>query len=454
MFRPGKFAILFLLVIGLMSGAMQARAQQGSLPLVRDAEIEHILARCATPLFKSAGLQTGAVKIYLVQDDTLNAFVAGGQRIFVFTGLILATRHPGELVGVLAHETGHIRGGHLSRTRDAISSAQTISILAALLGGIAAAASGDGAAAGAGLLGGSGASAQFFLNYSRTQESAADQAAVKLMERSGWSPRGMVDFLGVLESQELLLGQRGNPYLRSHPLGYERIQALEHLVQKSPYRDKPAPDGFDRAHRMMQAKLFGFTRSPAATMQKYPAHDQSDPARYARAVAFMRQARTDEAIAELQPLIDQEPLNPYLHELKGQIYLEGGRVTESIPPLREASILSRHETIATLLASALIASQTREGNDEALEILKQVVRTDPDFPEAWRQLAIVHGRRGELGLSTLASAEQYIRSGQPKFAREQVERALRAVKPGSPEHFRAQDLELAVEILERQLKRN
>lgn len=445
--------VLLLLALGFAFSAAPSRAQEGGLPLVRDAEIEHILSRYATPLFKAAGLQSGAVKIYLVQDDTLNAFVAGGQRIFVFTGLILATRHPGELVGVLAHETGHIRGGHLSRTRDAISSAQTISILAALLGGVAAAASGDGRAAGAGVLGGGSAGQQFFLNYSRTQESSADQAAIKLMERAGWSPRGMVDFLGVLDSQDLLLGERGSPYLRSHPLGYERIQALGHLVQQSELKDRPAPDGFDRAHQMMQAKLFGFTRSPAETMRRYPSSDQSDPARYARSVALMKQARTDDAIAEIQPLIDREPLNPYLHELKGQILLEGGRVADSIVPLREASILSKHETIATLLASALIASESREANDEALEILTRVVRTDPDFPTAWRQLAIVHGRRGDIGLSTLASAEFYIRSGQPRFAKEQVERALGILKPGSPEYFTAQDLQIAADILERNLSR-
>jgi len=447
--RPKVLSILALLAFLL--GPVAASAQERNLRFVRDAEIEHILSLYATPLFRAAGLQSGAVKTFLVQDDSLNAFVAGGQRIFVFTGLILATRHPGELVGVLAHETGHIRGGHLSRTRDAIAGAQAISILAALLGGVAAAASGDGSAAGAGILGGSAAGQQFFLQYSRTQESAADQAAVKLMERAGWSPRGMVDFLGVLDGQELMLGQRGNPYLRSHPLGYERIQALEHLVNQSPLRDKPAPEGMARAHEMMKAKLFGFTRSPSVTMQTFPEDDQSDPARYARAVALMKLARTDEALAELAPLIEKEPLNPYLHELKGQILLEGGRVEDSIPPLREASILSRHETIAVLLAQALIATSAREDNDEALDILKRVVRTDPDFAAAWQQLAIVHGRRGEHGLSTLASAEQYIRSGQPQFAREQVERALRALKPGSPEYYRAQDLQLTVENLEKQL---
>ncbi|WP_417516758.1 M48 family metalloprotease [Minwuia sp.] len=420
--------------------------------MVRDAEIEHILAIYAKPLFEAANLSPGAVKTYLVHDDTLNAFVAGGQRIFVFTGLILATRSPGELVGVLAHETGHIRGGHLSRTRDAIANAQTFSILAALLGGLAAAASGNADAAAAGLLGGSAGSQQLFLQYSRTQESTADQAAIKLMERAGWSPRGMVDFLGVLEEQEIILGQRGNPYLRSHPLGYERIQALENLVRQSPLRDRPDPPELVRAHTMMQAKLYGFTQRPSETFRKYPESDTSDQAHYARSVALMQQARTDEAIRELAPLLEKEPNNPFFHELKGQIYLEGGRIEESIPPLREALSLSGHETIAVLLAQALIARDTEQDNRDALKILESVVRTDPDSPAAWQQLSIAYGRAGEIGKSMLAGAEQHLRSGKPKFAREQVQRALGTLKPGTPEYFRAQDLDIAVEALERQLK--
>lgn len=451
LFRLKVLTVCLFLALGLPMASPQAQEQ--NLRIVRDAEIEHILSVYATPLFEAAGLSSGAVKTILVQDDTMNAFVAGGQRIFIFTGLILATRHPGELVGVLAHETGHIRGGHLSRTRDAISSAQTISILAALLGGAAAAASGDGRAAGAGILGGQGAGTAFFLQYSRTQESTADQAAIKLMERAGWSPRGMVDFLGVLDSQDLLYGERGNSYLRSHPVSYERIQALEHLVAESPLRDEPAAPGLVRAHSMMQAKLFGFTSTPSAVYRKYPATDTSDQARYARAVAMMKEARTGEAINELQPLIEAEPLNAFFHELKGQVLLEGGRIADSIPPLREAAKLSKHETISVLLAQALIANNTAEGDEEAMTILQHVVRTDPDMPAAWQQLAVVHGRRGDIGLSTLASAEQYLRSGQPQFAREQIGRALHLLKPGTPEHFRAQDIELAVRNLERQLQR-
>jgi len=421
-----------------------AQAQIGNLRLVRDAEIEHILALYAKPLFKAAGLQPGAVKTYLVQDPTLNAFVAGGQRIFVFTGLILATRHPGELVGVLAHETGHIRGGHLARTRDAIDNAQTISIIAALLGGVAAAASGNGDAAVAGVLGGSSAGTQLFLSHSRSQESSADQAAVNLMELAGWSPEGIVNFLEILEGQDLLLGQRGNPYLRSHPLSFDRIEALRARVEQSPLRDlKPIPE-LVHAHSMMQAKLSGFVNSPADTFRRFPENDTSDQAHYARAVAFMKQARTIDAVTEMKPLLAKEPENPYLHELHGQILLEGGRIEDALPPLQRALALSSHPTIAVLLARAQIALGGDAANNKALEILEPVVHVDPDFPAAWEQLAIAYGRTGKLGKSMLAGAEQYVRTGQIEFASEQVERALRTLPEGSPDHFRALDIQLAI----------
>lgn len=427
-----------------------AAAQDRGLALVRDAEIEHILSIYAKPLFRAANLGDGAVKVYLVQDDAINAFVAGGQRIFVFTGLILRTRSPGELIGVLAHETGHIRGGHLSRTRDAVANAQTISILTMLLGGIAAAASGNGSAAGASVLGGQSLGQQLLLNYSRTQESKADQAAVDLMEKAGWSPRGLESFLEVLDREELLLGQRGNPYLRTHPLGYERIQAVEHMVEESPLADKPYPPELIKAHEMIRAKLYGFTKDPADTYRKYPETDDSEPAHYARAVALMKQARTDEALAEMKPLLAAEPENPYFHELKGQILLEAGRVDESIPPLRKAAEMTDHGAIKVMLGQALLAQQKPETDAEAIDMLEKLVREDPEFPGAWRQLAVAYGRRGDIGGSMLASAEQYYRSGQPQYAKEQVDRALHTLKPGTPEYFRAQDLDRAVQELMKQ----
>lgn len=432
---------------------MPTHAQNRSLNLVRDAEIEHILALYAKPLFQAANLDPRVVRTYLVNDPSLNAFVAGGQRIFVFTGLILKTELPRQLVGVLAHETGHIRGGHLSRTAEALANAQTLSIIAALLGGIAAAASGNGRAAGGLIAGGSTAGTGMFLAYSRNQESAADQAAVELMERAGWSPKGIVEFLGVLDQQSFLVGDRGgNSYLRTHPVSYERIEALETRVAQSPLAGQEDPADLVRAHDLMRAKLAGFVREPRDVMRDYPPEDTSDVARYARSVAFMRLARTDEALAEIDALIAAHPDNAYFVELRGQILLEGGRVAESLPPLRQAAESIQHAAVSTMLAQALIASNTPDTDAEAQALLEQVVRFENDNAHAWSQLAIVHGRLGNRGMSLLAGAEQYFHTGQLDFAEEQVVRALGILPKGSPDYYRALDIQNAIATIRRRAR--
>lgn len=440
-------ALVFLSL--LLVRPVSLAAQERPLALIRDAEIEHILALYANPVFRAAGLDLGATRVFIVNDDTLNAFVAGGQRVFVFTGLILATQNPRQLVGVLAHETGHIRGGHLSRSQNAISEAQTLSIIAALLGGLAAAASGNGNAAGALILGGQSAGMQMFLSYSRTQESLADRAGVELMEKAGWSPRGLSEFLEILDQQELMLGSRGNPYFSTHPMSFERVDTLEARVAQSPLADKPDPPDLVRAHELMQAKLFGFVREPQQTFGKYPDTDMSAPARYARSVAWMRLARTDAALKEIRSLVAESPANPYFHELEGQILLEGGRVEDSLPPLREAYRLEPDPMIAVTLAQALVALDTPPNDAQALELLNAIIQAEPDNAGAWQQLAVVHGRQGEIGKSMLANGENFFHRGQIDYADEQIERALRLLKPGSPDHFRALDVQNAIRDLRR-----
>lgn len=442
---PIRDITIVLLSALSLAFASPAQAQNQRLNLIRDAEIEHILARYAKPLFQAAGLDTGAARTYIVHSPEINAFVAGGQRIFVFTGLIMRAETPGQLMGVLAHETGHIRGGHLVRTRDALASAQTIAILTALLGGAAAAAAGDGQAAGALVLGGSGAGTQMFLQYSRVQESAADQAGVELMERAGWSPKGLVEFLEILDRQEGLLGQGRDSYMRTHPLGFERIEALEHRMQNSPTLNNQPPAELVKAHSMMRAKLAGFVNEPQETLRDFPPGDSSDEARYARAVAYMREARTDDALKEIGKLIEAYPNNPYYPELKGQILLEGGRVEQSVEPLRQAYNRSQHAAVAVMLAQALIGLESPKGNDEAEELLNAVIRNEPDNAGAWEQLAVVYGRQGKLAESRLANAEHYFNIGQFEFAREQVQYALPGLKPNSPDYYRALDVQNAIE---------
>ena len=411
--------------------------------MIRDAEIETTIRLYSAPVFEAAGLDPSAVSVHLVNNNDLNAFVAGGQRIFVFTGLLLRVETPNQLIGVLAHETGHISGGHLARTQDALRNATTASIITFILGA-AAIAAGGGQAGGAIIASGAAVGQRQFLSYSRTQEGAADQAAMTFLDATGQSGRGLAEFLDILGDQEALLRSRQDPYARSHPISRERIAALSDRIRNSPFRDQPdTPENIIRLKRM-QAKLYGFLKSKSRTFREYPLSDQSVPARYARAIAYYRVPDLDNALPEIDRLIAEAPDDPYFHELKGQMLYENGRIEESVPPNETAVRLRPDSPLLRFgLARALIATEDPAQNRAAIGHLEEVVRLDNEMPSAWAQLAIAYGRDGQLGLSALASAEQFFLTGNKKDARQQAVRAQKRLPEGSPGWLRAVDIENA-----------
>ncbi len=440
--RPGRYLAPFLALVLTLAAAAEDAAARG-LSLVRDAEIEDTIRAYARPLFSAAGLDYRVVKVHLVNDKALNAFVAGGQRLFVFTGLLLATERPNQLIGVIAHETGHIAGGHLARKQEALRNMTVQSIIALVLGAAAAVASGRGDAVGAIALGGSSMAQRIYLKYSRTEESAADQAALRLLDITGQSATGMLEFLERLKDQDVLVGSGQDPYVRTHPLVAERLAAVRFHVAQSPNSGRPDPPEFIAAHERMQAKLRGFLDRPSATLRHYPASDTSVGARYARAVAYHREADLERALIEIDSLIAEQPGDPYFNELKGQILYESGKVPESIPPYRRAVDFHPGSPLLRLgLAQALIASGNAELNAEAIRHLEDAVGRDRELPDAWHQLSIAYGRAGELGLSALASAERALSTGKFKEAIGQAGRAQKKLPEGSPGWLRAQDVEL------------
>lgn len=434
---------LFIIFAIIFGNVRASWAQQGGLSLIRDAEIEDTIRHYAAPVFEAAGLDAGAVSVHLVNNNQLNAFVAGGQRIFVFTGLLLRVETPNQLIGVLAHETGHISGGHLARTQDALRSATTASIITFILGA-AALAAGGGQAAGAIIASGGAVGQRQFLKYSRTQEGAADQAAMTYLEATGQSGRGLAEFLDVLGDQEALVTSRQDPYARSHPISRERIAALSDRIRNSPYRDQPDTAENIMRLKRMQAKLYGFLKSKSRTLRKYPVSNQSLPARYARAIAYYRVPELDAALPEIDKLIAESPNDPYFRELKGQVLFENGRIAESVPPNEAAVKLKPQSPLLRFgLARAQIATGDPALNRAAIRHLEEVVRLDDEMPGAWAQLAIAYGRDGQLGLSALSSAEQFFLTGKKKDARQQAARAQKRLPEGSPGWLRAVDIENA-----------
>jgi len=389
-----KFLAALLVVV---LAAAPARAQR--LSLIRDAEIEATVGALAGPIFESAGISPASVDIYLVNEDSLNAFVAGGQNLFLFTGLLMRAETPAQLAGVIAHETGHISGGHLVRLAEAAENAAIEQILGTVLGA-AAAAAGAPAVGGAIAAGSSQFAQQGFLSFSRAQEQAADQAAVTYLEQTGIGAGGLLEFFEILDQRRLLSGVQPTPYLQTHPLTRDRISFVARHVEQGDQATLPA--GAEERHDRMVAKLEGFLEAPARAREAFAGRDDI-AARYGHAIATYRLNDISGAVREVDALIAAEPANPFFHELKGQILYETGRVDAAVEPYEEAVRLAPDEPLLRLaLGRALL--ETGDPNDAAAA-LEAVVRAEPRNAVAWRTLGIARGRAGALGPSNLALAE-------------------------------------------------
>lgn len=425
---------------------MPATAQRGGgLPLIRDAEIEQLLREYTQPIFKAAGLTGANIRIVLINDKSFNAFVVDGRRIFVNTGALSESTTPNQIIGVLAHETGHIAGGHLSRLREELARLQTAALIGMLLGAAAMAAgggsSGAGQAGAAMITGTQQFATRSLLSYQRAHEEQADRAAVKFLAATGQSAKGMYETFKRFADQSMFTARYADPYAQSHPMPTERIAALTEIARSSPNWEKKDSAELQARHDMMRAKLSGFMEPPQTVARRYPLSDTSLPARYARAISAYRHSDLRAAIAQIDSLIATQPNNPYFHELKGQALLEGSRAAEAVAPLRRAVQLAPHPTLIQLmLGQALVATNDPKYSEEAITILRNALAREPDAPQAYQQLAMAYGRKGDVAQADLASAQAAFARGDIKTARELAARAKTRLQVGSPGWVRADDI--------------
>ena len=442
---------MFSLALFVLAPFRAASAQQGqSLNLIRDAEIESTIRTFLTPIWRVAGLDPEAVEIMIVQDNTLNAFVAGGQRIFINTGLLMRTETPNQLIGVLAHETGHIAGGHLARQQEELRNLSTMQILEMLLSGAAIA---GGSIAGGGMgrsQTGTGStpisgSLYSYLQYSQTQEASADQAAITFLERTHQSPKGAAQFLRILEHQERLSIGRRDPYLTDHPLTPDRIATFERAAAQSPYANVPDSPHFIELHQRMVAKLYGFT-APDLALQRYPESDRSLPARYARAIALYRKGALGSALLTIDGLLKENPNDPYFHELRGQMLFENGRAAEAVPSYRRAvQLLPSAGILKVEFANALIETHVPANDAEAVRNLEIARQTESGSFELWRLMATGYSRLNNEGMTSLARAEMSILRGERAEAQAHAAAAVRQLPPGTPAWQRAKDIQAYID---------
>lgn len=429
-----------LLAMAAWQPAMAQDDEGGGPSVLRDSETELLFADISKPLIKAAGLDPKSVRVVLLNDPEINAFVATGQTVYIQSGLIQSVDNVNQLQGVIAHELGHVAGGHSIRLQEGAKGATTLSIATLVLGALAIAAGAGEAAMGI-MAAGQQAAIGKFLAFSRTQEATADQAGAHYLSVAGISGKGMLDFFGKLQNQEYRLAiYATDSYARTHPLSSERVQALEQVFRKDPAWGNPPDPALNARFLRVKAKLIGFV-DPKHAVIKFPESDQSVPAHYARAYAYHVGGYPDKALTEADALLTAVPDDPFFLELKGQILLEGGKPAEALAPLREATRRSGDmPLIAGMLGHALVATEDPKNFAEAKQVLKAAVNRDNENPFAWYQLGIIYDHDGDPGRAALATAERSNLEGNPKLALATANTAMKAIPPGSPDWLRAQDI--------------
>lgn len=410
-------------------------------PLIRDAEIEDTLRQYGDPIFKAAGLKPSAVKLFIVQDDSLNAFVAGGANMFIHTGIIMASPTPDMLIGVMAHETGHIAGGHLAKGSEKLRNAQLGSILSYVLGAAAAVATGKPEAGAAVITGGGSMLGRNFLAFTRTHENAADQAALSYLDKLNISASGMIKMFELLRRNERQRMGARDPYTLTHPLSTERIDTVRSHVQQSPIPDGQYPKQFDLLQQRMVAKLYGFIQSPERTLMQYPQSNKSVAGRMARAIAYYKMPDLTRSLAEMDSLLAESPNDAFFHELKGQILFENRRPAEALESYSKANQLRPNSPlILTDLAKIEIEQGDAKSLASAVAHLERATILDNSNAGSWHLLATAYGKSGNLPMSSLALAEKYLLLGDSKAALGQATEAIDGLPSGTPAARRAQDL--------------
>jgi predicted Zn-dependent protease len=455
----GNVLLLKRSVSGVIVGALATVlsvspfAARADVAVIRDAETEQLLRDYVTPIFHAAGINTGAARIILIGDKSFNAFVADGQKIFVNVGALMDAKTPNEIIGVLAHESGHIAGGHLARGRQELARAQIMSVAGMLVGAAGAVATGVSARRNNGPVGTDSAGMagmimgpqelvrRNLLAYQRTEEQAADRAAVRFLDATHQSSKGLLTTLERFSNDALFQTTQVDPYLQSHPLPAERISNLQQLAKASPYCDAKDSPALQARHDLMRAKLVGFLGDMNEIARRYPLRETSLPARYARAISAYRFGRLQESLGQIEGLIAAEPNNPYFWELKGQVLLESGRAAEALAPLRKATAMAPGAVpIKVLYGHALVATDTPTNTAEAIGVLANATQRDNESAEGFEYLSMAYHRKGETPKAQLAAAQSLFVAGKYVEARTQASRAQAQFKDGTPGWLKADDI--------------
>lgn len=435
--------IRFFALLVLLTGLFGKSAAAGSVTLITDAETQNFLNSILAPLYKAAGIPFKS-DVHMVRDNSLNAFVSEGNYMFVNTGTLIEADNVNELSGILAHETGHIMGGHIVRQQLKMEKMKYVMLGSMIAAGATAVSTGRGDAAMAIMLGSQSSAINSMLHYQMGEERSADESAIKLLSQTQQSTIGLQNFMTKIKKKNALSGVTENNYFRTHPLTTERIN---HFIEAGKNNHYPSAHRLDGEFQMIKAKLAAFLLDKQKVMRMYPAGDSSAPARYAHSILAFRQNNLPEAQRLIDGLIAEQPNNPYFHELKGQFMFESGQVKQSVKEYETAlKLLPNNPLLQTSLAQAMLENNPDKTQLQRIINLLQQAQLKTPTASGWMMLSRAYDMNGQRARSLYAAAEFSYEMDNLDVAQKQLDNARKAGADKS--------LELKISDLEQRIKRD
>ncbi len=428
--------LLRMTTVTLCLMVLVAAGPARAVTLLRDADIEYSLRQLGAPVLRAAGLSPNQIRILVIDDSTLNAFIVDTQHIFIHSGLLTKLETAAQVQAVIAHEAAHISNGHISRRLGNMRTARTAAGLGMVLAAAAAAAGNGQAAVGLGI-GVQSSAMRNFLAHTRAEEASADISSIRYLVRAGVDPQGAIEVQDLFRGQEVFAETRQDPYMRSHPLSRDRLRALKGLVAGATAKTSPDP-GANYWFARAKGKLTAFTRAPGWTLRRADGSGTADIAQMRKAVAYHRQSDLGRALQNIDAAISSRPNDPFLQELKGQILLESRRASDAVKVYSAAARLAPREP---LILGGLGRAQLAAGNpNDALRTLEAARGRDFSDTRILRDLAVAYAKTGQTAMASLVTAERYAVQGRFKDAAIHAKRAEGALARGSGPWQRAQDV--------------
>ncbi|MFC0139565.1 M48 family metalloprotease [Erwinia mallotivora] len=412
----------------MQMGDFYVRQLRASAPLVNDPLLNSYINQLGQRLVAHAWSVKTPFHFFLISNDEINAFAFFGGNVVLHSALFRYTDNESQLASVLAHEISHVTQRHLARAMEAQQRNAPLTWVGALGSILLAMANPQaGMAALSGTLAGT---QQGVISFTQQNEQEADRIGIQVLQRAGFDPQAMPDFLQKLADQSRFTSKPPEMLL-THPLPDSRLSdARNRASQMKPVVVQSSQDYYMAKVRVLGMYATGknqLTDDLLDSLRKGNTREQA-AADYGKAVQFLQAKSYENAKKIIAPLLAKQPANVWYLDIMTDIDIGLKQPQQAIALLLAAKAASENPVVQLNLANAYVEAKDPAS---ASRVLYRYTWAHKDDPNGWDLLAQACAAQGLTDEEQAARAESLALNGQLDQAIRSLSSASAAVPLGS-----------------------